>query len=147
MIVYHANMIAPTSATAELESAFAALVAALGRGDLDGFYNLILPDAFIVDEDLPFRVDRDGFRDHIAFHTSGVWDGFAWKPYDVRFSRAGDAGVSAGFAMFRGKPRDSGFRLRPMLFTQGWARTPQGWRVASWQQSPVVGHVTNQSPG
>jgi ketosteroid isomerase-like protein len=130
-----------------LADAFAALVAALGRGDLEGFYGLILPDAFIVDEDLPFRVDRDGFREHIDFHTSGVWEGFAWKPYDVRFAEQGTTGVSAGFAMFRGKPKDGGFRLRPMMFTQGWVRGPQGWRVASWQQSPVVGHVTHQSPG
>lgn len=130
-----------------LQGAFNALVAALGRGDLDAFYGLILPDAMIVDEDIPFRVDRDGFKDHIAFHTSGIWDGFAWKPYDVRFAHDGAAGVSAGFAMFRGKPRDSGFRLRPMLFSQGWVLQPAGWRMATWQQSPVVGHVSRQSPG
>lgn len=130
-----------------LPDAFAALVAALGRGDLEGLYGLILPDAYIVDEDLPFRVDRDGFRDHIAFHTSGIWDGFAWKPYDVRFAETGATGVSAGFAMFRGRPKDAGFRLRPMMFTQGWTRTRDGWRVVSWQQSPIVGHVTQQSPG
>lgn len=135
------------TAPAGLKDAFDALVAALGRGDLERFYGLMLPDAFIVDEDLPFRVDRDGFRDHIAFHTSGIWDGFAWKPYDVRFAGQGDTGVSAGFAMFRGKPRDSGFRLRPMMFSQGWVRTRDGWRVASWQQSPIVGHATGQSPG
>jgi hypothetical protein len=130
-----------------LPDAFAALVAALGRGDLEGFYGLILPGAYIVDEDLPFRVDRDGFRDHIAFHTSGIWDGFAWKPYDVRYAEMGATGVSAGFAMFRGRPKDAGFRLRPMMFTQGWTRTRDGWRVVSWQQSPIVGHVTQQSPG
>lgn len=130
-----------------LDAAFASLVAALGKGDLPGFYGLILPDAAIIDEDLPFRVDRSGFEEHITFHTSGIWEGFAWKPYSVRFAEVGSTGVAAGFAMFRGKPKDSGFRLRPTLFSQGWIRTPQGWRVASWQQSTVVGHVTNQSPG
>lgn len=140
-------MIQGEQQTAELARAFEALVAALAGGDLDGFYGLILPDAMIVDEDIPFRVDRAGFADHIAFHTSGIWDGFAWKPYGVRFARHGAAGVSSGFAMFRGKPRDAGFRLRPMLFSQGWTRLPQGWRVASWQQSPIIGHVSRQSPG
>lgn len=140
-------MIQGQSESAELRAAFDALVAALAAGDLDGFYGLILPDAMIVDEDIPFRVDRAGFADHIAFHTSGIWDGFQWKPYNVRFARKGPAGVSAGFAMFRGKPRDAGFRLRPMLFSQGWVLRAEGWRVASWQQSPIVGHVDRQSPG
>lgn len=130
-----------------LERSFGELVAALGRGDLPGFYGLILPDAPIIDEDLPFRTDRAGFEEHVGFHTSGIWEGFAWKPYAVRFGVLGRTGVAAGFAMFRGKPRDAGFRLRPTLFSQGWTLDGQGWRVASWQQSPVVGHVTGQSPG
>lgn len=140
-------MSTPETNPAELRAAFEAMVAALGRGDLDGFYGLILSDAAIFDEDIPFRVDRAGFQDHIAFHTSGIWEGFGWKPYDVRFARAGATGVAAGFAMFRGKPKDSGFRLRPMMFSQGWTRRAEGWRLASWQQSPIVGHVTEQSPG
>ena len=130
-----------------LEALFKTLVAALGKGDLDGFYGLILPGAVIMDEDLPFRVDRAGFQEHIAFHGPGNWEGFEWKPSNVRFASIGDSGLAMGFAMFRGKPRDSGFRLRPMLFSQGWTRTRAGWRMASWHQSPVIGHVSEQSPG
>jgi hypothetical protein len=129
-----------------LRTAFDALVVALTKGDLAGFFGAILPDAMIMDEDLPFRVDRAGFEAHIAFHGPNNWEGFAWKPHDVRFVEAGNSGAAAGFAMFRGKPRDAGFRLRPMLFTQGWTRTTAGWKIASWQQSPVIGHVTRQSP-
>jgi ketosteroid isomerase-like protein len=131
----------------DLEKAFAALTNALATGDLEGFYGVMLPDAVIMDEDLPFRVDRAGFRAHIDFHTTDIWQGFAWLPSGMRYAVAGDAGVVTGFAMFRGKPRDSGFRLRPMLFSQGWTRTGNAWRLASWHQSPVVGHVSNQSPG
>ncbi len=129
-----------------LETAFADLVAALAGADLDRFYGLILGDAMIMDEDLPFRVDKAGFQAHIAFHGPEIWEGYAWKPSNVAFAVAGDTGVVTGFAMFRGKPRGAGFRLRPMLFSQGWARQPSGWRLANWQQSPVVGHVTHQSP-
>lgn len=130
-----------------LEEAFGKLVAALAGGDLAGFYGLISSDAVIMDEDLPFRVDRAGFEQHIAFHGPGNWEGFAWKPQQIRFAEQGATGVAVGFAMFRGKPRDAGFRLRPMLFSQGWANTPEGWRVTSWHQSPVIGHVSAQSPG
>lgn len=129
-----------------LNDAFNTLVAALSRGDLTSFYDVMLPDAMIMDEDLPFRVDKAGFQSHIAFHGSENWEGFAWKPSGVRYAVLGNTGVVTGFAMFRGKPRDAGFRLRPMLFSQGWAHLPMGWRLASWQQSPVVGHVTRQSP-
>ena len=130
-----------------LRDAFDALTQALATGDLEGFYGLIAPDAVIMDEDLPFRVDRAGFQDHIAFHGPGNWEGFAWKPQDMRFVEHGTTGVVVGFAMFRGKPKDAGFRLRPMMFSQGWARTAQGWRVTTWHQSPVIGHVSAPSPG
>lgn len=130
----------------ELKTAFAALVEALSKGDLAGFYGAILPDAVIMDEDLPFRVNRAGFEQHIAFHGPKIWEGFAWRPHEPRFTAVDGTGSVTGFAMFRGKPRDTGYRLRPMLFTQGWTRTGAGWRIVSWQQSPVVGHTDHPSP-
>jgi hypothetical protein len=48
--------------------------------------------------------------------------------------------------MFRGKPKDAGFRLRPLLFTQAWVQLPTGWRLLNWHQSPSVGHVLQASP-
>ena len=137
----------PSTDATDLAAAFRSLVRALDTADLASFYGAMLADAAIMDEDLPFRVDRAGFQAHIAFHGPANWEGFAWRPHDVRFVRAGAAGAAVGFAMFRGKPKDAGFRLRPMLFSQGWAATPAGWRLASWQQSPVIGHVSRQSPG
>ncbi len=133
--------------TTSLETAFKNLTDALSKGDLPGFYGVMLPDAMIMDEDLPFRVDKAGFKDHISFHGPDNWENFAWKPQDMHFARAGDTGVIAGFAMFRGKPKNAGFRLRPMMFTQGWALSDGRWKLASWHQSPVIGHVTGQSPG
>ena len=131
----------------ELEQAFRSLENALATGDLDAFYGHILADAVIMDEDLPFRVDRAGFQEHIAFHLNSTWEGFSWKPHHVRVQQQGNTGVAAGFAMFRGKPRDAGFRLRPMMFSQGWIKLPEGWRMSSWHQSPIIGHVSAQSPG
>lgn len=131
----------------ELRAAYDAMVAALGRGDLEAFYGAMLTDAVAMDEDLPFRVDRASFQAHNAFHGPAHWEGFAYKPYHVSFAARGGAGVAAGFAMFRGQPKDSGFRLRPMLFLQGWTRTPGGWKLASWQQRPIVSHVMRPSPG
>ncbi|MFQ3664860.1 MAG: nuclear transport factor 2 family protein [Sphingomonadaceae bacterium] len=130
-----------------LEAAFHVLERALLEGDLEGFYGAMLPDAAILDEDLPFRVNTQGFRDHIAFHGPENWEGFAWKPQDVRIVEERNTGIVCGFALFRGKPQDAGYRLRPMLFTQGWTKTASGWRLASWHQSPLVGHLFQPSPG
>lgn len=129
-----------------LDAAFAALANALATGDLPGFYGMMATDSVILDEDIPFRVDRAGFQAHIDFHVGGTWESFAWKPTHVRFAQAGDTGAVVGFAMFRGKPKDAGFRLRPMQFSQGWARQNGRWMLVSWHQSPIVGHVTQQSP-
>jgi len=130
-----------------LEQTFTDLTQALATGDLEGFYGLILPDAVIMDEDLPFRVDRAGFQDHISFHGPDNWEGFAWKPSHVSFVSKGTSGAVAGYSMFRGKPRDAGFRLRPMMFSQSWVQKGDLWRLASWHQSPIIGHVSHQSPG
>lgn len=129
-----------------LEKAFLDLADALATGDLDRFYGCMLPDAMILDEDGPFRVDRAGFQDHINFHLSGTWETFAWKPRGMIYSSMGDSGAVAGFSMFRGKPRDAGFRLRPMMFTQSWTKLDGVWRLAAWQLSPIIGYVQQQSP-
>lgn len=129
-----------------LEQAFLSLTEALAAGDLERFYEFMLPDAMILDEDGPFRVDRAGFQEHIGFHVSGTWEAFAWKPRVVSYSTMGDSGAVAGFSMFRGKPRDAGFRLRPMLFTQSWTKIDGVWKLAAWQLSPIIGYVQQQSP-
>lgn len=129
-----------------LESAFADLVQALASGNVDRFFGFMHADAIIVDEDLPFRVDRAGFQAHISFHGPDIWENFAWKPHNPRFQVAQSTGVVVGFANFRGKPRDSGFRLRPMMFSQSWHRGAQDWQLVGWHQSPIIGHVSEQSP-
>ena len=129
-----------------LEKAFVDLTESLAVGDLDRFFDFMLPDAMILDEDGPFRVDRAGFKEHIDFHVSGTWESFAWKPRCVSYSAIADSGAVAGFAMFGGKPRDAGFRLRPVLFTQSWTRIDGAWRLAGWQLSRIIGYVQQQSP-
>lgn len=42
--------------------------------------------------------------------------------------------------MFRGKPRDAGFRLRSMMFTQSWTKLDGVWKMAAWQLSPIIGY-------
>jgi hypothetical protein len=133
--------------TGALRQAFDGMVDALNRGDLDGFWAAFHPSAIMIDEDAPWRFDLPGIKDHIAFHGGNLWEGFAWRPRDPRFRVVGSTGVVAGAATFRGKPKDAGYRLRHLLWSQGWIRDDGAWRTVLWHQSPVVGHVTRGSPG
>jgi hypothetical protein len=137
---------AETPTQSSLEAAVRGLEHALATGDLDGFYGAMAADAVILDEDLPFAGDKAAFQDHISFHGPANWEGFAWKPKDVRILCQDGAGSVVGFAIFRGKPRDAGYRLRPMLFSQAWAWMQGRWQLVAWHQSPVIGHVSQQSP-
>lgn len=130
-----------------LRAAFAALTAALSTGNLDAFYALIDENAYIFDEDIPFLLSKADFKNHIDFHLTGIWESFAWVPRGPEIRAFGDTGIVAGFTVFRGKPKDSGFRQRHIAFTQGWARRNGAWKLVNWHQSPLDGHVMEGSPG
>lgn len=134
-------------ASTGLTSAFDTMVSALNTGDIDRFWSYFDPAAIMIDEDAPWRFDLAGIKDHISFHGGGVWESFAWRPQAPRSSITGATGIIAGAATFRGKPKDAGFRLRHLLYVQGWRREKENWRLVLWHQSPLVGHVTHGSPG
>lgn len=138
---------ASTEQISEFQDAFRAFVQSLATGDLDTFYATIHDSATIYDEDIPFRLTKSGFKDHIDFHISGLWEGFSWQDRNPNYRVFGNTGLVASFATFRGKPVDSGYRQRHMAFTQGWHKFDEGWRLISWHQSPFDGHILEASPG
>jgi ketosteroid isomerase-like protein len=133
-------MTAPT-----LEDAFGQWRSALNSGDLDAFYALMDDAMVIFDEDIPWRFSKADFVDHIAFHVP-LWESFQWVPRELRFQAHGTTGVISGYATFRGKPRDAGFRQRFMGFTQTWVNDARGWRLVCWHQGPLHGQIDGASP-
>ena len=128
------------------EEAFEAWGAALNSGDLDAFYGMMADDMVIFDEDIPWRFSKADFVDHIAFHV-GVWEAFEWVPREIRVQERGAVGIVSGYATFRGKPKDSGFRLRFMGFTQTWVRDGDSLQLVCWHQGPLHGQIDGASPG
>ncbi len=118
---------------------------ALNRGDLEAVYGAMDPDLVIYDEDIPWRFSKQDFVDHIAFHVP-LWESFQWVPREVRCQTRGDTGIVSGYATFRGKPRDAGFRQRFMGFTQTWLRTSGRWTLVCWHQGPLHGQIHGASP-
>ena len=90
------------------------------------------------------------FQDHIDFHVGGggkgLWEFFQWLPRDLHFIVIGDCGHVSGYATFRGKPRDAGFRQRYMGFTHTWVRAEGPWQLLCWHQSPLEARIVGSSP-
>ncbi len=129
-----------------LEKAFTAWREALDGGDLNTFYGMMAADLVIFDEDIPWRFDKADFVDHIAFHLP-LWESFKWVPRELRFQSRGTTGIVSGYATFRGKPRDCGFRMRFMGFTQTWVEDGGKWTLVCWHQGPLAGQIDGASPG
>jgi hypothetical protein len=123
---------------------------ALNGGDLVTFWSLYHDRCEILDEDYPWRMTKEEFVDHIDFHAKGggrgLWEFFQWVPRDVNIVVIGDTGHVSGFATFRGKPRDAGFRQRFMGFTLTWVREEGRWRLLCWHQSVLAGRIEGASP-
>jgi ketosteroid isomerase-like protein len=131
--------------TGTLEAAFARWKNALGSADLTTFYSLMDEAMVIFDEDIPWRFSKADFVDHIAFHIP-MWESFQWVPRELRFQTYGPTGIVSGYATFRGKPKDTGFRQRFMGFTQTWVNDNGSWRLVCWHQGPLHGQIDGASP-
>jgi len=128
-----------------LESVFCQWRDALNSGDLDTCYGLMDSDMVIFDEDIPWRFSKDDFIDQIGFHIPH-WESFQWVPRELRYQARGGTGIVSGYATFRGKPKDAGFRQRFMGFTQTWLKRRDQWQLICWHQGPLSGQIDGASP-
>jgi hypothetical protein len=140
---------APTEAS--LRAVFADWTDALNGGRLDSFYEYFHEKSNILDEDFPWTMTKAEFVDHLDFLVSGggdkgLWEFFKWLPREVQFLAVGSTGHVAGFATFRGKVRDTGFRQRFMGFTLTWAFADGRWQMLCWHQSVLAGRIAGASP-
>ena len=136
---------------ASLKATFEDWSTCLNEGRLDDFFAYFHADSDTLDEDYPWRMTKDEFIDHIAYHATsnvgqGLWEFFQWIPRECNFVVVGTTGHIAGFSTFRGKPRDAGFRQRFMGFTLTWALDGGSWKVLCWHQSVLQGRISGASP-
>ena len=86
-----------------LEAAFHAWARGLNEGDLDAFWSAFDDGAEILDEDYPWRMTLEEFKDHIDFHAggAGLWEHFKWIPRELNVRVWGTTGHVSGFSTFR----------------------------------------------
>ena len=138
-------MISINMADTQLEQTFLRWRDALNSGDLDTVYALMDAEMVIFDEDIPWRFSKGEFIDHIDFHVP-LWESFQWVPREMRYQTRATTGIVSGYATFRGKPRDCGFRQRFMCFTQTWVKNRNRWTLVCWHQGPLHGQIDGASP-
>ena len=132
-------------ASNNLEGVFETWASGLNAGELEKVYGLMADDMVIFDEDIPWRFSKADFIDHIGFHVPN-WESFQWVPREMRYQTRGTTGIVSGYATFRGKPRDCGFRQRFMTFTQTWLKRKDEWSLICWHQGPLHGQIDGASP-
>ncbi len=102
--------------------------------------------ALIVDHDAPFPMSKSGYADHLTFQMAAL-ERSETRFYDVKVALHGNSGIVSAYFMERSKPRDAGFRLRAGYCTTVCNRSGEGWRALGLHLSPLIGQITDQSPG
>ncbi len=117
------------------------------QGTLQQFLAFIDERCVIIDDDVPFPMDKAQFSDHLQFRRSH-WESVSWIPYDTLFEVAGDTGIVSTAFTLRGKPKGSGFRLRHGLATVicHHDSATGGWRTVGITMDPIQGHIEGASP-
>lgn len=119
-----------------------------GDGTREAFFDFFHDDAKFVDEDHPSVLDKPAFTDHIDFHLDGAWESLKIVTYESRFLVVGSTGVVTTYYTLRGKPTDSGFRIRHGICSVScyYDETADRWRGMSLMLDPLSGHIDNASP-
>jgi hypothetical protein len=131
-----------------LEAAFQKAFAVFhGKGTTTDFFAFLDDAGYMIDEDVPFVLDKSQFREHVEFHMSGMWSSLEAVPREPRFTVVGTTGVISANLTIRGKPRDSGFRLRHCLMSLVCYWDGGQWRALSLNIDPLSGHIVDASPG
>jgi hypothetical protein len=107
---------------------------------------LLLPEARIIDHDVPFALDKAGYADHLGFRL-GLAERYEMKLEGVEVRLHGDSAIVSAYANERSKPRDAGFRLRPCFITAVCTQTTAGWQALSLHIGALNGQIIDASPG
>lgn len=121
-----------------------------GETSLDEFLDFFDERALIVDDDHTSVLQKASFKDHLSFHLgSGMWESRALIAYEPVFKIIGDTGLITSNYTMRGKPVDSGFRLRHGVcsFSCFYTGEKNGWRAMSMFLGPMTSYIRNASPG
>lgn len=129
-----------------LERDFMAAIAAFNAGGARaGFYDFVDDAALMVNEDIPFVLDKAAYRDHIEFLAASI-DRMEWIIRDPRYRVAEGSGIVSAEMTARGVAKTAGFRQRHGVLTAVCAWSGQRWRAINIHTSTLLAHIYHASP-
>jgi hypothetical protein len=129
-----------------LERDFMAAIAAFNAGGARaGFYDFIDDAALMVNEDIPFVLDKAAYRDHVEFLAASI-DRMEWIIRAPRFRAADGSGIVSAEMTARGVAKTAGFRQRHGVLTAVCAWDGQRWRAVNIHTSTLLAHIHHASP-
>lgn len=105
----------------------------------------LAPNAMVIAHDVPFPLSREAFADHLAFQA-GLWDQLEWALTAPRAVAHGKLTIVSSLFNERGKPKDSGFRLRPGFATATCVSHGGTWRAIGLHYGALLGQMLDASP-
>ena len=139
---------AATVADPALEAAFRAAFAAPADAParlFDARLAFLADTGLYIDQDVLFLIDRAAAADHLGFQARS-WERLEVVLTGVKTLVQGGTGIASAYFSLRGKPRDSGFRLRPGFVTAVCLRSQAGWRALSLHLAPLSAQILDASP-
>ncbi len=123
-----------------------ALAVFTGDGSYDDFFAFFEDDALLVNEDIPFILDKDAYKDHMGFLAENM-SMLEWIVREPRYQVYGDTGIVSAELTVRGKPNNAGFRQRHSVMTAVCHWNGSAWRGANLHTSTLLAHIYHMSPG
>ena len=132
----------------DLERSFNNAISAFGNdGKIEDFYNFFDSDSLMINEDIPFILDKESYKDHTEFLRKNM-NNLEWvirKPTFQIFDNT--TGLVTADLTVRGKPNDQGFRQRHSVLSCVCYLNDDKWKCGTLHTSTMLSHINHASPG
>ena len=116
------------------------------KGEYQDFFDFFNEDALIVNEDIPFVLDKPSYQDHIKFLANSMQN-LEWVLRRPEFHLFENTGLVTADLTVRGKPTNAGFRQRHCVLSAVCYWKEAKWHGANLHTSSLLSHIYHMSPG
>lgn len=116
------------------------------QGNYSDFFDFFDEDALIVNEDVPFVLDKPSYQDHIEFLAASMQN-LEWVIRRPEYLVFEDTGLVTAELTVRGKPLNHGFRQRHCVLSAVCYWKDDKWHGANLHTSSLLSHIYEMSPG
>ena len=123
-----------------------AISAFTNNGNIEDFYNFFDKESLMINEDIPFILDKESYKDHINFLKNNM-SNLEWVIRKPVFQVFENTGLITAELTIRGKPENQGFRQRHSVLSCVCYLSENNWKCATLHTSTLLSHINHASPG